>query len=154
MKYKKHLPIVEYEDYIKEWDYEKNTDYNPNILTAGSSYKVWWRCSKCNHSWEASPNERILHGNKCPVCSLNHLKLRRIQNKGSFAENYPERAKDWDFKKNGDLLPTQVTAGSNIKVYWKCHVCGYKWKGKDLKKIFDSYRPYYCFEDTINLKEQ
>ena len=129
MKYKKHLPIVDYEDYIKEWDYKKNTDYNPNILTAGSSYKVWWKCSNCNHSWEASPNERILHGNKCPVCSLENLKSRRIQSKGSFAENYPERAKDWDFKKNGDLLPTQVTAGSNIKVYWKCHVCGYKWKG-------------------------
>ena len=23
MKYKKHLPIVDYEDYIKEWDYKK-----------------------------------------------------------------------------------------------------------------------------------
>lgn len=129
MKYKKHLPIVEYADYIKDWDYEKNIDHNPNILTAGSSYKVWWKCSICNHSWQASPNERILHGNKCPVCSLNYLKHRKIQEKGSFAENYPERAKDWDYRKNGELLPTQITSGSNIKVYWKCHVCGYKWKG-------------------------
>ena len=48
--------------------------------------------------------------------------------KGSFADNFPERAKDWDYEKNGELLPTQVTAGSNIEVYWKCHVCGYEWK--------------------------
>ena len=30
MKYKKHLPVVNYDDYIKEWDYEKNKDRNPN----------------------------------------------------------------------------------------------------------------------------
>ena len=30
MKYKKRLPIVEYEDYIKDWDYviENNSDYD------------------------------------------------------------------------------------------------------------------------------
>ena len=28
MKYKKHLPIVKYDDYIIEWDYEKNKDHN------------------------------------------------------------------------------------------------------------------------------
>ena len=32
MKYKKHLPIVKYDNYIKEWDYEKNKDRNPNTL--------------------------------------------------------------------------------------------------------------------------
>ena len=26
--------------------------------------------------------------------------------KGSFADNFPERAKDWDYEKNGELLPT------------------------------------------------
>ena len=65
---------------------------------------------------------------------MENLKSRRIQSKGSFAENYPERAKDWDFKKNGDLLPTQVTAGSNIKVYWKCHHCGYEWASSIFKR--------------------
>ena len=53
---------------------------------------------------------------------------KRIEKKGSFADNFPERAKDWDYEKNGELLPTQVTAGSNIEVCWKCHVCGYEWK--------------------------
>ena len=41
MKYKKHLPVIKYNDYIKEWDYEKNKDRNPNTLTVGTSYKVW-----------------------------------------------------------------------------------------------------------------
>lgn len=60
MKYKKLLPIVKYDDYIKEWDYEKNKDRNPNTLTAGSSHKVWWKCSVCGHSWQAAPSRRRL----------------------------------------------------------------------------------------------
>ena len=128
MKHKKLLPIVKYDDYIKEWDYEKNKDYNPNTLTAGSSHKVWWKCSVCGHSWQAAPSRRRLQGFRCPNCSLKNVNTERINKKGSFADNFPERAKDWDYEKNGELLPTQVTAGSNIRVYWKCHVCGYEWE--------------------------
>lgn len=128
MKHKKLLPIVKYDDYNKEWDYEKNKDHNPNTLTAGSSHKVWWKCSVCGHSWQSSPHDRILQGANCPICSLKNVNTKRIEKKGSFADNFPERAKDWDYEKNGELLPTQVTAGSNIEVYWKCHVCGKEWK--------------------------
>lgn len=129
MKREKLLPIVKYDNYIKDWDYEKNKDHNPNTLTAGSAHKVWWKCSVCGHSWQASPSRRRLQGFNCPICSLKKVNTDRIKKKGSFADNYPERAKDWDYEKNGELLPTQVTAGSNIEVYWKCHVCGYQWKG-------------------------
>ena len=128
MKHKKLLPIVKYDNYIKDWDYEKNKDHNPNSLTAGSSCKVWWKCSVCGHSWQAAPNRMRLQGLNCPICSLRNVNTERIKKKGSFADNYPERAKDWDYEKNGELLPTQVTAGSNIEVYWKCHVCGNEWK--------------------------
>ena len=127
MKRKKLLPIVKYDDYIKEWDYEKNKDHNPNTLTAGSSYKVWWKCSVCGHSWQAAPSRRRLQGFKCPICSVKNVNAERIKKKGSFADHFPEKAKDWDYDKNGELLPTQVTAGSNIRVYWKCHICGREW---------------------------
>ena len=127
MKRKKLLPIVKYDDYIKEWDYEKNKDHNPNTLTAGSSHKVWWKCSVCGHSWQAAPSRRRLQGFKCPICSVKNVNAERIKKKGSFADHFPEKAKDWDYDKNGELLPTQVTAGSNIRVYWKCHICGREW---------------------------
>lgn len=32
----------------------------------------------------------------------------------------PELAKEWDYKKNGDLKPTAVTSGSIKKVWWIC----------------------------------
>ena len=33
---------------------------------------------------------------------------------------YPEIAKWWDYDKNGDMTPEDVTYGSGRTVYWKC----------------------------------
>ena len=152
MKHKKLLPIVKYDNYIKDWDYEKNKDHNPNTLTAGSSCIVWWKCSVCGHSWQAAPNRMRLQGFNCRICSLKNMNIKRIEKKGSFAENCPERAKDWDYEKNGELLPTQVTAGSNIAVYWKCHVCGYQWKGTVISHAKAKYSCKKCANKERPLK--
>lgn len=144
MKHGKHKPIVCYSDYVNDWNYEKNTNYSPETLTAGSSVKVWWKCSICGHQWQATPNERILHGNKCPKCSKLYLVRKRIHEKGSFESNCPERAKDWDYEKNGELLPSQVSSGSNKIVYWKCHVCGYRWKGMVINHAKSMYSCEKC----------
>lgn len=54
--------------------------------------------------------------------------LKRIQKEGSFEDNYPERALDWDYddERNQSYKPSDFLSGSNRLVYWKCHVCGYK----------------------------
>ena len=36
----------------KEWDTEKNSE-KPDSVTAGSSRKFWWKCSK-GHNWKAT----------------------------------------------------------------------------------------------------
>lgn len=56
--------------------------------------------------------------------------LKRILKKGSFEDNYPERALDWDYddERNKPYKPSDFLSGSNKRVYWKCHVCGYKSK--------------------------
>ena len=94
----------------------------------------------CGHSWQSSPHDRILQGANCPICSLKNVNTKRIEKKGSFADNFPERAKNWNYEKNGVLLPSQVTAGSNIKVYWKCHVCGYEWNGMIITQAKAKYK--------------
>lgn len=38
---------------IDEFDSNKNTN-DISFFTYGTRKKVWWRCSKCNHSWEAT----------------------------------------------------------------------------------------------------
>lgn len=54
--------------------------------------------------------------------------LERILKEGSFEDNYPEKALDWDYDdaRNQPYKPSDFLSGSNKLVYWKCHVCGYK----------------------------
>ena len=42
---------------ISEWNWEKNTDFNPSQLTLGSNKKVWWKCNK-EHEWQAIISDR------------------------------------------------------------------------------------------------
>ena len=40
--------------------------------------------------------------------------------KSSFAETHPNLANQWHPTLNGDLTPSDITKGSNKKVWWKC----------------------------------
>lgn len=42
------------------------------------------------------------------------------KDKKSLAETHPEIAQQWHSTKNGDLTPSDVTYGSDKKVWWKC----------------------------------
>ena len=44
-----------------------------------------------------------------------------IKGRKSLAETHPEVAKQWHPIKNVDLTPSDVTPGSNKKVWWKCN---------------------------------
>lgn len=53
-----------------EWDFEKNT-YLPDTISAGHDRKVWWKCQKCEHEWEAYVYNRT-HKTRpqgCPTCA-------------------------------------------------------------------------------------
>ena len=50
----------------KEWNYGKNGDLKPDMVTSGSGKKVWWKCSK-GHEWIAEIRARN-RGVKCPYC--------------------------------------------------------------------------------------
>lgn len=47
---------------------------------------------------------------------------------GGSKELKKELIAEWHPTKNGDLRPTDVTCGSNRKVWWKCSTCGYEWQ--------------------------
>ncbi len=52
-----------------EWDYEKNEDLDPSMLSPGSNHKVWWVCPK-GHHYRAWINDRTgSHKSGCPYCA-------------------------------------------------------------------------------------
>jgi DNA-directed RNA polymerase subunit RPC12/RpoP len=106
-----------------EWDYDKNNGCSPSEFSGGSEYKSWWRCGRCNHSWQAKIYSRT-EGRGCPVCGRERVKPG-INDLVTLA---PKIAGEWDYDKNGDVVPGNVTSGSNVKFWWKCNRCGHSWK--------------------------
>lgn len=54
-------------DISSEWNYEKNNDLLPNMVTLHSNKKVWWKCSVCGHEWHTKISYRS-YGSGCPGC--------------------------------------------------------------------------------------
>ena len=107
----------------EEWDYEANGDLKPTDVAAGSSKKVGWICSK-GHKWNAVIANRS-RGCGCPYCAG----IKVIIGENDLATTNPKLAAEWDYEANGNLKPTDVTAGSGKKVGWVCSK-GHRWNAK------------------------
>ena len=55
-------------DLSQEWHPTKNGTLTPSDLVAGSSRKVWWKCTR-GHEWKTTLNARFSGGSGCPKCS-------------------------------------------------------------------------------------
>lgn len=104
-----------YPEIAKEWRYRENRPLRPENVAAHSHKKVWWKCEK-NHKWQATISSRTRGHNGCPICS-NRVVLQGFNDLETLD---PETAKLWNYEKNGDLKPSQVSIGCNKRVWWKC----------------------------------
>ena len=106
-----------------DWNWDKNGELKPDMISYSSNKKIWWKCHKCGYEWLQSVNNRNKRG--CPLCANRIV----VKNKNDLATTHKGLIKDWDFEKN-NIKPTEVTYGSEKKVWWKCHICGYEWESK------------------------
>ncbi len=97
-----------------EWHPTKNSNLTPNDVTAGSGKKVWWKCPEgLDHEWQARIASRQDQG--CAICAG-----QKVTFSNCLATTNPELIKEWHPTKNGNLMPHDITAGSNRKVWWQC----------------------------------
>jgi hypothetical protein len=115
-------------DLAKQWDSEKNNSFSILEIGEGSHKKVWWLCED-GHSWCASVSHRVAGGTGCPVCSNKSV----ASGVNDLATTQPELLKEWDFSKNKNSSPNQITSGSSKAVWWICHK-GHSWKTTPSKR--------------------
>ena len=118
-----------YPELAKDWDYEKNQEISINSCSPNSRIKVWWKCH-LEHSYDVAINTRV-RTDGCKICNRkkhtdkgNATKLLKSK---SLAEHSPQLLIEWDHKKNTSLDPSNISYGSNKKVWWKC-VEGHEWE--------------------------
>lgn len=133
-----------------QWDYDNNGGLTPSQVTAGSSREVYWKCD-CGSSWKASIWHRRQGGNLgCPNCYNKNIRgksliKKAVQKNGSFSDKFPELAKEWHPEKNGLQLPSMLSCGSNIKVWWKCPKGeNHEWQNAIVNRIQNPTCPFCC----------
>lgn len=116
-----------------EIDETRNHGLRPQDLHPGSNRRVTWRCSTCNHLWEATVSARVgrrgRKGTGCPKCAGAYRgELKRAPLPGqSLADLHPEVAAQWDHEKN-TRPPDSYRPFSMDSVWWTCPVEGYSYK--------------------------
>ena len=126
----------------KEWNYDKNGNLRPEYFAANSNKKVWWLCSE-GHEWQATIDGRN-NGYGCPYCSGRYA----ARGENDLQTFNPSLAKEWNYEKNDELTPTDVTSNSGQKVWWKCDK-GHEWQAKVYHRNNGSGCPYCSGRNAI-----
>lgn len=118
------IPIIDDEELMKIWDYEKNEECgnDPSRIGHRSGKKVWWICD-CSHHYLMSPEKKSRNINSCPICSGHRIE----KGINDFKTIYPEIAKEWNYKKNGVTTPDMISKKSGTKYWWICKY-GHEWQ--------------------------
>ena len=132
-----------------EWNDTENEGKKPSAYSPNSGELIWWICSM-GHSWQASIKNRTARGSGCPYCAHK----RAIPGETDLQTRFPEIAQQWDYEKNGDLLPSMVLPFSNKKVWWKCEK-GHSWQTKiELRVTQSSGCPTCALRSHTSFPEQ
>ena len=121
---KKNSIFAMYPEISCEWDYKTNYPITPENINSGSNKKYWWICNK-GHSYSALVCDRTKNGSGCPYCSNKKVLIGF----NDLLTCHPELEVEWDFERNEDN-PKDYVSGSGKKVWWKCKICGNKWKSQ------------------------
>ena len=100
-------------DIAAEWDYEKNYPVRPDEVALFSRESAFWVCGY-GHSYESLISYRTQGG--CPTCGGRKL----IPGHNDLTSVNPELASEWDFVRNGEITPADVTGYSGKKYFWLC----------------------------------
>lgn len=111
-----------YPEVASEWDHLENLPLTPALFSGSSDQKVAWVCPK-RHHWIATIKNRTQRKSGCPSCYRSEIsaivRRGRARNTLSLAQSNPAYLPKFDTERNG-FPPTEITATSQMKVWWHC----------------------------------
>ena len=102
------------------------------VLSSWSNQKVLWRCD-AGHEWWATPANRAHNHSGCPYCSGKKV----LQGFNDLMTTHPDIAAQLVDSE----LATQLSAGSNRRVWWRCEQ-GHQWQTTVLDRCKGRGCPY------------
>ena len=104
-----------------DWDYTKNDNVDPFLLSKTNTKKIWWKCSM-GHEYRVSFYSRV-RSNGCKICNSlqkgEKIRKAKLKTGKSFAESKPTLLSEWDYVKN-NIKPDEISEKSHIKIWFMC----------------------------------
>lgn len=140
---------------------EANNPLNKSVdflqLHVGSSQKIWWVCSTCNHAWKAQVGQRTRINTRCPQCvrkdlvGTSKLEYRFFD----VLSNHP----DISDLKHGVTLEQKFESGRKMTVdfafthiptgtYVYMEIDGKRWHKDEAQFKLDEYKTNKLLEET------
>lgn len=127
-----------YPEIAKEWHPGKNGYLTPQTVSVNSNRRVWWQCEH-GHEWQAQIFSRTHSHTNCPICAGKKV----CPGYNDLETLFPGIAKEWHPKKNGNLLPDNILAGSHKKVWWQDRF-GHEWEATIDSRTRKNHGCPYC----------
>lgn len=124
--------------YAQEIDPTINNGIDGTVISAGSTQFIRWTCA-IGHNWDSAPCDRIGYAVKCPTCSNKKI----LKGYNDLEALFPELMSEWNFSKNSPLLPSEISSGSNKKVWWICNK-GHEWLQTPCQRSVYDYSCPFC----------
>jgi len=139
--HKERIPLSKYNpELLQEWNYKRNTDFNPKEIYHGSNTKVWWICIK-GHEWKDTVDYRSRGFGKCRQCKS--LKLNHPETWNELHPNLNE-----EFFKNGKLSKYTLST-SPLIVWWLGKDCQHTWDMPIRSRVRDRQNCPYCSNQRV-----
>lgn len=138
-------PISSVPSLLRFWDFSKNVDIDPNLTSAYSNERAYWRCKDCGYTWSSTIQSRKYSSGLCPCCEGG---TRTFSGRNDVVTLVPDILSIFDANANPGIDLSACAPSSKEVVSWTCKKCAYTWSStidKRVKKISDgSYRLVDC----------
>ena len=123
-------------DVASQWDYSRNGETTPEMVSAGMRRNFWWICEK-GHCLEMPINRRVK--TECSICNGEII----LPGFNDLATIRPDLASQWDYSMNGDITPQMVSYGAHRKFWWICEK-GHQWEATLSSRSSGGHGCPYC----------
>lgn len=111
-------------DLLEYWS--KKNDEDPYTISIGSHYRAIWKCSKCKKDFKSEVGNVVKRKHmKCSSC-----RAFEPTDENRLSITHPHLVSEWDFEKNGENTPDNVSYGRDIYIWWICSDCEHEWKSR------------------------
>jgi hypothetical protein len=116
-------------EFVTEVGRSRNRD--PSCFTLGSGQRCRWRCSQCEHEWEATVSNRAVHGSGCPRCAVTRIREAALADRARTPPLSVLRHElTAEFVRNVSVPHRDATStpeGSHDRILWRCRN-GHEWQ--------------------------